>query len=146
MTTAPRPRGIRTGFRAAVRIRALVPALALPLALALGVAACGGSGGQGSPAASASAGAVSPGAPLTSPVDGQLVAIDAEGLSKVKGFTLRLADGSQVPFTIGVLENGSQFPPGHLAEHMATGTQVRISFHDEGGQHVVYRLDDVPAQ
>ena len=43
---------------------------------------------------------------------------------------------------IGILENGAQFPPGHLAEHMANASPVRVFFRDEGGQLVVYRLED----
>jgi hypothetical protein len=100
-------------------------------------------------AASSSAGGASPsptvlGSPaaLASPVVGLLVKIDASGLTKVTGFTLRLADGTEVPFTIGVLENGAVFPPGHLAEHMSSSSPVKVSFRDEGGVHVVYRLED----
>jgi hypothetical protein len=70
------------------------------------------------------------------------VRIDSEGLTKVKGFTLRLADGTEVPFTIGVLENGAAFPPGHLAEHMSGSTPVRVFFRDEDGARVVYRIED----
>ena len=81
-------------------------------------------------------------AALASPVTGRLTKIDAEGLTKVKGFALRLDDGTEVAFTIGNLENGAQFPPGHLAEHMASSSAVKVFFRDEGGTHVVYRLED----
>jgi hypothetical protein len=82
---------------------------------------------------------------LTSPVDGVLTHIDAAGLSEVTGFTLRLATGREVTFKIGILENGDQFPPGHLAEHLATSTPVRVYFRPDGPDLVVYRLEDAPA-
>jgi hypothetical protein len=79
---------------------------------------------------------------LASPVTGLLVKIDADGLTKVRGFRLRLADGSEADFTIGILENGAQFPPGHLAEHMSTSSPVRVFFRDDAGARVVYRIED----
>ena len=82
-----------------------------------------------------------PGA-LVSPVTGRLTHIDAEGLTKVTAFRLRMDDGREIDFEIGVLENGAQFPPGHLAEHMANASPVRVFFRDEGGRLVVYRLED----
>jgi hypothetical protein len=85
----------------------------------------------------------SPGmSPVTSPVTGVLTHIDSAGLSKVTGFTMRLDDGREVTFRIGVLENGDQFPPGHLAEHLATSAPVRVYFRSEGGDLVAYRLED----
>ena len=79
---------------------------------------------------------------VTSPAVGRLTGIDAEGLTRVTGFRLRTDGGAEVPFRIGVLENGAEFPPGHLAEHMATTTRVRVFFREEGGERVVYRLED----
>jgi hypothetical protein len=73
---------------------------------------------------------------------GRLTDIDAEGLTEVSGFRLRTDDGADVQFRLGVLENGVEFPPGHLAEHMATTTKVRVYFRDEAGERVVYRLED----
>lgn len=82
-------------------------------------------------------------APLVSPVTGVLTHIEAEGLSKVTAFTLRTADGRETRFQIGILENGAQFPPGHLAEHMANASPVKVWFRDDGaGNLVVYRLED----
>ncbi len=85
-----------------------------------------------------------PGAEPTSPVDGILTDIDSEGLTKVTGFTLRTSDGQSITFKIGTLENGADFPPGHLAEHLATSSPVRVSFRVEGPDLVVYRLEDAP--
>jgi hypothetical protein len=79
---------------------------------------------------------------LTSPVEGVVVAVDSAGLDKVSGFTVRLADGTEVPFTIGTLENGVEFPPGHLTEHVVSAEPVRVLFRPEGGALVVYRIED----
>ena len=82
-------------------------------------------------------------APLVSPVTGVLTHIESQGLSKVTAFTLRTADGRETRFLIGILENGAQFPPGHLAEHMANASPVRVFFRDDGaGNLVAYRLED----
>jgi hypothetical protein len=96
--------------------------------------------GCGSSPASAEAGMAS--ATVASPVTGILVKIDSLGLTKVRGFTLRTDGGAEIPFTIGTLENGAEFPPGHLAEHMATSSPVRVFFREEGGEPVVYRIED----
>jgi hypothetical protein len=79
---------------------------------------------------------------VASPVVGLLTDIDSEGLTRVTGFRLRTDDGTELQFRLGILDNGVEFPPGHLAEHMATTTKVRVFFRDEGGERVVYRLED----
>ena len=80
--------------------------------------------------------------PLASPVVGRLIDIDAEGLTSVRAFTLRTDNGTEIQFEIGVLENGAAFPPGHLAEHMANASPVKVFFREENGSLVVYRLED----
>jgi hypothetical protein len=117
-----------------VRLRA-PRLLATLLAAALLLAACRDAGSTTPPPGSF--------APLVSPVTGVLTHIDSQGLSKVTGFTLRTNDGRETSFEIGILENGDQFPPGHLAEHMANASPVRVFFRDDGGGNlVVYRLED----
>ena len=76
---------------------------------------------------------------------GLVVAVDSTGLTDVRGFTLRTGDGRTEVFRIGVLENGAQFPPGHLLEHVATGVKVVVTYRQEGGQLVAIRIDDAPA-
>ena len=86
----------------------------------------------------------SPGIPA-SPVVGVPLTVDARGLTDVKGFTLRTGDGQELAFEIGTLENGAEFPPGHLSEHLAGSTPVRVFFRPDGDRLVVYRLEDASA-
>ena len=137
------------------RTRPTVATVAAWLVILLLAAACGSSStptrgplesasigepASGSPGDSAAAAAVP-----TSPVDGVLIHVDATGLSDVSGFTLRLATGRQITFRLGKLENGAEFPPGHLAEHMATSAPIRVYFRPQGSDLVVYRIEDAPA-
>jgi hypothetical protein len=82
--------------------------------------------------------------PAPSTETGVVIAIDSAGLTDVRGFTIRTADGRQVTFAIGALENGAQFPPGHLAEHQATAQPIRVFYRDEDGRLVAFRLEDAP--
>jgi hypothetical protein len=126
----------RTPVRALVRAVVLVAGLSVALA----VGACAEPAGQVDLVAASAAAAQ-----LVSPVDGQVVKLDTEGLTKVRGFTLRTNAGQVLAFRLGVLDNGAQFPPSHLAEHMATGSPVRVTFRVEDGVPVVYRVEDAPA-
>ena len=81
---------------------------------------------------------------LESPVDGVIVAVDASGVSDVRRFTLRTSGGMAFDFVLGDLENSTEFPPSHLAEHQATSSPVRVYFREENGGRVVYRLEDAP--
>jgi hypothetical protein len=76
---------------------------------------------------------------------GVVIRVDATGLTQVSGFTLRTDDGRETRYRIGGLENGTEFPPGHLAEHVATAGRVRVFYREEGGARVAYRLEDAPA-
>ena len=90
-------------------------------------------------------GAASPPDPVPSgatPVVGVIVGVRSEGLDKVTGFTLRTTDRGSLVFTVGALENGAQFPPGHLVEHQATAQPVRVWYRTEGGVMVAIRLED----
>jgi hypothetical protein len=119
------------------------------LALAFAVWACSPSPATTlGPIETASLSAPASGSPVAvyppSPVDGILTDIDAEGLSRVTGFRLRTDDGQEIAFRIGMLENGAEFPPGHLAEHLATSSPVRVYFRPDRPDLVVYRLEDAP--
>ncbi|HET9520370.1 MAG TPA: hypothetical protein VFO73_04920 [Candidatus Limnocylindrales bacterium] len=73
---------------------------------------------------------------------GVVVGVDAVSLTEVRGFTIRTPDGRTVTFRIGALENGTEFPPGHLREHAATATAVRVTYLEEGSELVAVRLED----
>ena len=62
----------------------------------------------------------------------------------VKGFSLRTVDGDDLTFVLGTLENGADFPPGHLTEHMTSADPILVYFRVENGALVVYKLDDAP--
>jgi hypothetical protein len=76
---------------------------------------------------------------------GVVIAVDSTSLTEVRGFTIRTPDGRTVAFRLGPLENGAEFPPGHLGEHMATATPVLVTYRDESGALVVVRLEDAVA-
>jgi hypothetical protein len=137
------------GGAAAGRGRALIAALALALAAgACDIAASGQPEASGNPSASGGAPSVSfeiPSfsAPIPqSPVAGVVSSIESQGLDKVRGFTLRTRSGVDLKFVIGVLDNGADFPPGHLAEHQATLQPILVWFKVEDGKLVVYHLED----
>ena len=83
--------------------------------------------------------------PPASPVVGIVVGVDSTGLGRVAGFTVRIADGSTIEFELGFLENPTEFPPSHIAEHLASSQPVRVSFIAESSRLVVYRLEDATA-
>ena len=82
--------------------------------------------------------------PATRSEVGVVVSVEALSLTDVRSFTIRTPDGRTVRFAVGRLENGAQFPPGHLGEHMATALPILVTYRDEGGEHVAVRLEDAP--
>ena len=83
-----------------------------------------------------------PEAPQGDQAVGIVSSIDSEGLTNVRNFTLLTPDGRQLEFAIGTLENGAEFPPGHLAEHQALASPIRVWYRTEGGTLVAFRLED----
>ena len=74
---------------------------------------------------------------------GVIVAVDGEDLDDVRGFSIRRnGDGAIVEFGLAELQNGTEFPPGHLAEHQVTAEPVRVHYRDEGGTLQAIRVDD----
>ncbi len=121
--------------------RLLLVPIAASLAAALVLAGCAGAAVSSSTSAPITSPA--PTVPVPdSPVTGVVIAVDSAGLSKVSGFTIRLADGTELALSIGELENGAEFPPGHLSEHMVSAEPVRAFFRPEGDALVVYRIED----
>ena len=85
-----------------------------------------------------------PPAPQGEQAVGIVSSIDSEGLASVRGFTLLMRDGRELQFAIGTLENGAEFPPGHLAEHQATAEPVRVWWRLDGADRLAIRLEDAP--
>ena len=83
-----------------------------------------------------------PAAPPGEQAVGIVSSIDSEGLANVRGFTLLTPDGQELAFAIGTLENGVEFPPGHLAEHQALAQPIRVWYRTEDGALVAFRLED----
>jgi hypothetical protein len=84
-----------------------------------------------------------PGAPAGArSIVGVIVGVDARSLTDVRGFTLRTTDGVTTVFDLGALENGAEFPPGHLVEHQATAQPVRVWYRTDGGRKLAIRLED----
>ena len=139
----PRRRPATTG---AAAVMAHVALLAL---LALLVAACGGGAStapaatSATPASSSTPGAGTPAASLpASPIEGVITHVESAGLNEVTAFTLRTSEGTLLTFRIGALENGTEFPPGHLTVQKATSDPSRVTFIVEGSELVATRLDD----
>jgi hypothetical protein len=78
-------------------------------------------------------------------VDGIIVGVDSTGLSNVTAFRLRTDDGRTLEFGLQSLRNPVQFPPGHLAEHLANSVRVRVWYRDDGGRLEALWLEDAPA-
>jgi hypothetical protein len=76
-------------------------------------------------------------------VVGVVVSVDSGGLTDVRGFTLRTTDGQLLTFGLTDLENGVEFPPGHLAEHQLTASPVRV-WYRAGEPPQAIRLEDAP--
>ncbi len=117
--------------------------------LAVFVAACAGPSETPPPAAFTPPPAITAGAGASasrdapeSPIAGRVTSVDATGLTQVKGFTLRTATGRDLKFVIGTLDNGDEFPPGHLTEHLAAAAPILVFFKAVDGQLVVYHMED----
>jgi hypothetical protein len=90
---------------------------------------------------------IAPGPPSdAATVDGVVVAVDARSLTDVRSFAVRTGDGRVLLFGLAELANGTQFPPGHLAEHQATATPVRVWYRDDGSSLEALYLEDAPVQ
>lgn len=69
----------------------------------------------------------------TNEVVGIILAIDSRGLSDVRSFSLRTTQGQVYEFDLAKLQNGTEFPPGHLAEHQATSAPIRVRYREQSG-------------
>jgi hypothetical protein len=57
---------------------------------------------------------------------------------------LRVPGGQLLEFDLRALENGAEFPPGHLAEHQATAAPVRVTYRMDGATRLAIRVEDAP--
>ena len=105
---------------------------------AVAVAGCG-------PGASGQPGVSAPSFPSSSPIEGVVVHVESTGLTQVTSFDLRTASGAVYSFLLSELTNGTEFPPGHLAEHQANAVPVRVYFAITGRMLFATRLEDAPA-
>jgi hypothetical protein len=80
--------------------------------------------------------------PEAEAVEGIIVSVDSAGLTDVKGFDLRVMDGTVMAFSLDRLENGAAFPPGHLVEHQASALPVQVWFREDGGVLYAILLED----
>ncbi len=95
-------------------------------------------------------GGTAPGDPSASsraPLDAQHVvgvvtSVDSSGLTNVTGFGLRTIDGTVMTFSLDELENGVEFPPGHLVEHQASASRIGVWFRTDGAVNHAIRLED----
>jgi hypothetical protein len=114
------------GFGAAARrIRTAGMRFAAILVLAVALAACGSSGHV---------------------AQGIVTGITPDGPVGVARFEIRTTDGATLDFRVGTLElDGGAFPAEHLGEHRLTAQPVAVSYRDEDGELVAYRLEDAPS-
>ena len=89
--------------------------------------------------------ASAPARPTGPTVDGVVVGVDSAGLANVSSFRLRTDDGRTLQFALASLGDAVQFPPGHLAEHLANSVRVRVWYRDDGGRLAALWLEDAPA-
>jgi len=83
--------------------------------------------------------------PGTESMTGVVVQVDGSGgLNNVNGFVLRQPGGELTEFSLRDLRNGTQFPPGHLAEHQATAAPIRVWFLVDGDENMALKLEDAP--
>jgi hypothetical protein len=82
-------------------------------------------------------------APTAETATGVVIAVDQLSLTDVRGFTLRIDGGTEMTFSIGLLElDAGAFPANHLREHLATSSPIRVTFNTEGDDRVATRLAD----
>jgi hypothetical protein len=85
-----------------------------------------------------------PARPDAPTVDGVVVGVDSAGLANVSAFRLRTDDGRTLQFELAALRDAVQFPPGHLAEHLANSVRVRVWYRNDGGRLMALWLEDAP--
>jgi hypothetical protein len=80
----------------------------------------------------------------TTDMTGVVVAVESQGLSDARSFTLRRPGGELVDFSLRALENVIEFSPSHLAVHQANAEPVRVWWRMDGSERLAIRLEDAP--
>jgi hypothetical protein len=83
-------------------------------------------------------------APRTSTATGVVVAVESTSLTNITAFTIRESGGQTRRFVVAGLQNATEFPPGHLVEHIASGVPVVVTWRDEDGVATAIRIVDGP--
>ncbi|MFN8620241.1 MAG: hypothetical protein U0869_05790 [Chloroflexota bacterium] len=74
---------------------------------------------------------------------GIVVDIQAQGLARIDGFTLRTSDGRELTFdTTQTRFDATGFPPQHLQEHRALADPVKVTYQEKDGRNAVVKLED----
>ena len=75
---------------------------------------------------------------------GVIVGVDAQDLADVRGPSRSAAatTASSSSSSLGELQNGTAFPPGHLAEHQVTAEPVRVFYREDGETLYALWVDD----
>jgi hypothetical protein len=107
----------------------LIIVLVIGLATATAIVLGSGRGDQNAP-------------PNAEQVTGVIVKVESEGLTDVRGFTIRTDGNVDMVFVLDRLENGVAFPPGHLVEHQAASSPIRVWYRTEGSVNYAIRLED----
>ena len=80
--------------------------------------------------------------PNSDRIVGVVVGVDSKGLTNVIGFTLRTTADTNMVFLVDTLENGVDFPPGHLVEHQASSSPIQVWYRTENGiNHALWLVD-----
>ncbi len=82
------------------------------------------------------------GPPASTEITGVVVGVEGEGLADIRAFQLRVDGGEILEFQLRALENGAEFPPGHLAEHQATAEPVRVFYVEDGEDRLAIKIED----
>jgi hydrogenase maturation factor HypF (carbamoyltransferase family) len=82
---------------------------------------------------------------VTEEATGVVVAVETgDGLGDVRGFTLRVAGGELLVFSLRELQNAAEFAPSHLIQHQADAYPLRVVYRTEGTELLALQLEDAP--
>jgi hypothetical protein len=74
-------------------------------------------------------------------VHGRIVDLNSRSLLELESVTIRSESGETYTVEAGGVALG-QFTPSHLREHMVSGLEVVVTYHDESGRLVLDAISD----